>query len=141
MKLWVPSMGSMYQRTAALADSRALLLADEAVVREGGRDRSRDQPLDGLVGLRSRTIGRAWHHLEVAPEVAQGDLVGRVAGGRAKASQKSSSSADARAELRSRPAQTPHSGRSARPRRRALRSSGLVGVRIPSTRAGSSVMT
>ena len=37
MKLWVPSIGSMYQRIAAGAVLGAVLLADEAVIRVGGR--------------------------------------------------------------------------------------------------------
>ena len=58
-----------------------VLLADEAVIREGGRDPLPDQPLDRLVGGgHERSVGLG-HHLDVAPEVAQGDLVGRVAGG------------------------------------------------------------
>ena len=82
MKLWVPSIGSMYQRTDASPASRAVLLADEAVVRERRRGcRSRISALDRRVGLgHERPVGLGLD-LEVAPEVPPGDRVGLVAGG------------------------------------------------------------
>ena len=61
MKLWVPSIGSMYQRTAGRALLVAVLLADEAVVRVERRAmRSRMQALDRPVGLGDeRAVGLA----------------------------------------------------------------------------------
>ena len=50
-KLWVPSIGSMYQRTEASARVRSVFLADEAVIRVGVADPLAQPLLDGLVGL------------------------------------------------------------------------------------------
>ena len=51
MKLCVPSIGSMYQRTVPGTVLRAVFLADEAVVGIGAADPLADQSLDGRVGL------------------------------------------------------------------------------------------
>ena len=51
MKLWVPSIGSMYQRTRRVAGLGAVLLADQAVIREGVGEPLADAPLDRRVGL------------------------------------------------------------------------------------------
>ena len=79
MKLWVPSMGSMYQRVRAVAVLGAVLLPHQAVVRVAGADPLADDPLDALVRDRHEGPVRLALEVEVAPEVAEGDLVGGVA--------------------------------------------------------------
>ena len=81
MKLWVPSIGSMYQRVARVAGLGPVLLADEAVIGVRGRDPRPDRPLDRRVGLGDERPVGLGRDLEVAPEGAAGERVGLVAGG------------------------------------------------------------
>src|SRR6266536_1869641 len=59
----------------------AVLLAHEAMGRIAGPDSISDEPLDGLVGLGDEAAIGLRPDLHVAPEVAQGDRIGLVAGG------------------------------------------------------------
>ena len=80
MKLWVPSMGSRYQRVPGGALLGAVFLADQAMVRVARADPLAQDALDALV--RDRDERPIWLALdgEVPSEVAQRDLVGRIAG-------------------------------------------------------------
>ncbi len=81
MKLCVPSIGSMNQRTDRPSPFRAELLADDPVVGERGADALADTLLHLGVRLGHERPIRLGIHLQVAAEVATGDGVGLVAGG------------------------------------------------------------